>query len=221
MSEQTNNLDISSVGLVKKQTFTFGKTGEALTLDSGRTLAPVSLAFETCGTLNEDKSNAILICHALTGDSHVAGSYQADDPKPGWWDIMIGPGKPIDTDKFFVICSNTIGGCMGSTGPLSRNPETDQPYGAQFPVVTIGDMVRCQRRLVDSLGIDKLLAVVGGSVGGMQVLEWSVRYPDRVCAALPLATTWCRRVFSITSSTGRPTAAPWRSPKKPSCTGAI
>ena len=102
---------------------------------------------------------------------------------------MVGPGKPLDTDKYFIICANVIGGCMGSTGPLSRNPATDHPYGTQFPVVTIGDMVSCQRRLIDSLGIDKLLAVVGGSVGGMQVLEWSVRYPDRVCAALPLATT--------------------------------
>ncbi|MDC0335999.1 homoserine O-acetyltransferase [Pseudodesulfovibrio sp.] len=190
MSEYIESLDSGdSVGLVKRKTFTFGTTGEKLVLDSGRELAPVSLAYETYGKLNPERNNAILICHALTGDSHLAGFYDEDDAKPGWWEIMVGPGKPIDTNKYFVICSNTIGGCMGSTGPLSRNPDTDRPYGTSFPVVTIGDMVRCQRRLIDFLGIGKLQAVIGGSVGGMQVLEWSVRYPDRVCAAMPLATT--------------------------------
>ncbi|CCH49012.1 homoserine O-acetyltransferase MetX [Pseudodesulfovibrio piezophilus] len=190
MSEYIETLDTGqSVGTVQRQVFTFGEAGVGLVLESGRTLAPVSLAYETCGTLNKDGSNAILICHALTGDSHVAGVYREDDPKPGWWEIMIGPGKPIDTNRYFVICSNVIGGCMGSTGPTCANPRTGKPYGAEFPVVTIGDMVRCQRRLVESLGIDRLLAVIGGSVGGMQVLEWSVRYPEKVCAAVPLATT--------------------------------
>lgn len=198
MSEYSDDLDTGpGVGLVEKQAFTFGSADEPMTLESGRTLGPVTLAYETCGVLNPARNNAVLVCHALTGDSHVAGRYQEDDPKPGWWDIMVGPGKPIDTDKYFVICSNAIGGCMGSTGPMSPDPSSGPadgpnrgaPYGTRFPVVTIGDMVRCQRRLIDHLGIDRLLAVVGGSVGGMQVLEWSVRYPERVCAALPLATT--------------------------------
>ena len=190
MSEYTEGLDTGvSVGRVTKEFFTFGQSGDGLTLDCGRTLGPVTLAYETCGTLNADRTNAILITHALTGDSHLAGYYSPDDPKPGWWDLMVGPGKPLDTDKYFFICANVIGGCMGSTGPGSENPETGRPYGLAFPVVTIGDMVRCQRRLVDHLGIERLLAVVGGSVGGMQVLEWAVRYPDRIYAALPLATT--------------------------------
>ncbi len=190
MSKTTDTFDAaSSVGLVRKQTFDFARDDNGLTLDCGQALAPVSLAYETCGTLNKARDNAILICHALTGDSHVAGFYSPEDSKPGWWDMMVGPGKPIDTNRYFVICSNVIGGCMGSTGPQSRNPATGKPYGTDFPVVTIGDMVACQRRLIDWLGIDRLLAVIGGSVGGMQVLEWSVRYPDRVCVALPLATT--------------------------------
>ncbi len=189
MSEYIDQIETGeSVGVVEKQFFTFGMD-DPLVLESGRRLGPVTLAYETCGTLNKDKTNAILVCHALTGDSHVAGFYDENDPKPGWWDLMVGPGKPIDTDKYFVICSNVIGGCMGSTGPSCENPETGRQYGASFPVVTIGDMVRAQRRLVDSFGIGTLLAVVGGSVGGMQVLEWSVRYPHKVHAAIPLATT--------------------------------
>ncbi|WP_285907009.1 homoserine O-acetyltransferase MetX [Pseudodesulfovibrio pelocollis] len=194
MSEYLDDLDTGpGVGLVEKQFFTFGSPDKPLVLESGRSLGPVTLAYETCGTLSAARDNAVLVCHALTGDSHVAGRYNEDDPKPGWWDIMVGPGKPIDTDKYFVICSNVIGGCMGSTGPMcldpADGPHQGTPYGTRFPVVTIGDMVRCQRRLIDHLGIGRLLAVVGGSVGGMQVLEWSVRYPERVCAALPLATT--------------------------------
>ncbi|MFH1157182.1 MAG: homoserine O-acetyltransferase [Pseudomonadota bacterium] len=179
----------ATVGLVSREYITFSQPGDTLVLDSGASLTPYTLAYETCGTLNADKSNAILIVHALSGDSHVAGYYRADDPKPGWWDMMVGPGKGIDTDRYFVICSNILGSCMGSTGPWAINPETGHEYGCRFPMVTIGDMVKAQKALLDHLGIDRLLAVAGGSVGGMQVLEWCVRYPDRVRAAIPLATT--------------------------------
>jgi homoserine O-acetyltransferase len=150
-------------------------------------LAPFSIAYETYGTLNAAKSNAILICHALTADQYVA-STQPVTGKPGWWETVVGPGKPIDTNRFFVICSNILGGCMGSTGPASINPKTGEPYGLNFPVITIGDMVEAQARLIDHLGIDQLFAVIGGSMGGMQVLEWAARYKDRVFAAVPIAT---------------------------------
>ncbi len=178
----------NSIGLVETKYFTFAETAP-MHLDSGESLGPITLAYETYGRLNEDRSNAILICHALSGDSHAAGYYAPDDRGPGWWDDCIGPGKAFDTNKYFVICSNVIGGCRGSTGPGSINPKTGQPYGLNFPVVTIGDMVRAQRHLIDHLGIDKLLAVAGGSMGGMQVLEWAAMYPDRVRSVLPLATT--------------------------------
>jgi homoserine O-acetyltransferase len=178
-----------SVGLVEKRFFTFAHPPEALCLESGGRLSPVTLAYETCGALSPAADNAVLICHALSGDSHVAGTYQADDPKPGWWDIMVGPGKGIDTRRYFVVCANVIGSCMGSTGPSSIDPATGRPFGLVFPLVTIGDMVKAQKALVEHLGIRRLLAVVGGSVGGMQVLEWSVRYPAMVRAAIPLATT--------------------------------
>jgi homoserine O-acetyltransferase len=181
----------ATVGQVEKQFLTFGDKQDRFHLESGASIGPVTLAYETCGTLNPDRSNAVLVLHALSGDSHVAGYYRADDPKPGWWDIMVGPGKGIDTDKYFVICSNILGSCMGSTGPSSIDPGTQAPYGTGFPLITIGDMVRAQKILVDHLGIQKLLAVIGGSVGGMQVLEWCVRYPDRVSGAVALATT-CR-----------------------------
>jgi len=151
-------------------------------------LAPFSVAYQTYGTLNAAKSNAILICHALTADQYVATQHPITG-KPGWWDIMIGPGKPIDTERFFVICSNVLGGCMGSTGPASINPKTSTPYGLDFPVITVGDMVEAQARLIDYLGIDQLFAVVGGSMGGMQVVEWASRFKDRVFAAVPIATT--------------------------------
>ncbi len=180
-----------SVGLVEKRFFTFAQPPETLCLESGGRLGPVTVAYETCGTLSPAADNAVLICHALSGDSHVAGTYRADDPKPGWWDLMVGPGKGIDTGRYFVICANVIGSCMGSTGPGSPDPATGRPFGLNFPLVTIGDMVKAQKVLVEHLGIQRLLAVVGGSVGGMQVLEWSVRYPAMVRAAIPLATT-CR-----------------------------
>jgi homoserine O-acetyltransferase len=178
--------DTPSVGLSERQYFTFA-VDEPMPLDSGETLGPITLAYETYGQLNAERSNAILILHALSGDAHAAGVNA--DGKPGWWDDCIGPGKAFDTDQYFVICSNIIGGCQGSTGPSSVNPQTGKPYGLQFPVITIGDMVRVQHHLIDYLGIEKLLAVVGGSMGGMQTLQWTVSYPEQVCAALPLATT--------------------------------
>jgi homoserine O-acetyltransferase len=178
-----------SVGLVKKQLLTFARPPDELALESGATLGPITIAYETCGTLNPDKSNAILICHALSGDAHVAGYHDADDQKPGWWDIMVGPGKGIDTDRYFVICSNILGSCIGSTGPCTYNPQTTDPYALDFPVVTIGDMVNAQKALIDHLGIPVLHAVIGGSIGGMQVLEWCVRFPEMVKSAIPLATT--------------------------------
>ena len=159
---------------------------EPLALDCGRSLAPFTVAYMTYGALNADRSNAILICHALTGDQFVA----SDSPitgKPGWWTTMVGPGKPIDTDRFFVICSNVIGGCMGSTGPAETDPSDGKPYGLNFPIVTIRDMVRAQKRLVEHLGINRLLAVVGGSMGGMQVLQWAATYPESVRAVVPIA----------------------------------
>jgi homoserine O-acetyltransferase/O-succinyltransferase len=159
---------------------------EPLPLDAGVSLAPFQIGYQTYGTLNTDKSNAILICHALTGDQHVA-SVNPVTGKPGWWSQMVGPGLPIDTDRYFIICANVLGGCMGTTGPASTDPKTGTPYGLDLPVITIRDMVRTQAMLVDRLGIDTLLAVIGGSMGGMQVLQWAASFPDRVFAAVPIA----------------------------------
>ena len=184
-------METGSVGLVETQYFTFGEAPEQLVLANGQQLGPIALAYETYGELNAAKDNAILICHALSGDAHVAGYHTPADKDPGWWDVMIGPGRALDTDKYFVICSNIIGGCKGSTGPSSTNPQTGQPYALSFPVITIEDMVHAQRALVDHLGIEQLCAVVGGSMGGMQVLQWAVSYPERVRLVLPLATTHC------------------------------
>ena len=178
-----------SVGIVEKEFYTFAQPPNEMCLESGARLGPVTIAYETCGELNRDKSNAILICHALSGDSHMAGYYSEKDPKPGWWDIMVGPGKGIDTNKYFAICTNILGSCMGSTGPGSINPKTIKAWGIDFPFVTIGDMVKAQKALLDHLGVEKVLAVVGGSIGGMQVLEWCVRYPQSVVSAIPLAST--------------------------------
>lgn len=175
-----------SVGLVETRSWTFE---EPLKLDCGRTLAPITQAYETYGKLNERRDNAILIFHALTGDAHVAGYHTPQDRKPGWWDLMVGPGKPFDTDRYMVICANVLGGCQGTTGPASISPETGHPYGLDFPVVTIGDMVRAQKRLVEHLGIERLLAVTGGSMGGMLALDWAVRYPDATASVLAIATS--------------------------------
>jgi homoserine O-acetyltransferase len=161
---------------------------DSLPLDNGGTLAPVEVAYETYGRLNAAKSNAILVLHAFSGDAHAAG-ISHETGKPGWWDNMIGPGKAFDTNHYFVICSNVLGGCRGTTGPASINPATGCPYAMSFPVITIGDMVRLQKMLVDWFGIPRLLAVTGGSMGGMQALEWAVAYPDRVVSAIPIATT--------------------------------
>jgi homoserine acetyltransferase len=186
-----------SVGIVEKKTFTFAEPPDEMRLESGARLGPVTLAYETYGELNAQRDNAVLVMHALTGDSHAAGYYADSDDKPGWWDIMVGPGKGLDTDRYFVICSNIIGSCMGSTGPCTVNPKTVKAYGLDYPVVTIGDMVSAQKALIDHLGIEKLLCVVGGSIGGMQVLEWCVRYPERVVAAIPLATTMKHSALAI------------------------
>jgi homoserine O-acetyltransferase len=186
-----------TVGLVEKKFFTFAEQPNEMILESGARLGPVTIAYETCGELNQNKNNAILICHALSGDSHVAGYYKEDDQQPGWWDIMVGPGKGIDTDKYFVICSNILGSCKGSTGPCTYNPKTVEPFGIDFPVVTIGDMVKAQKVLLDHLGIKKILSIVGGSIGGMQVLEWCVRYPEMVVSAIPLATTTRHSALAI------------------------
>lgn len=156
-------------------------------MDAGIALAPWQMAYQTYGELNADRSNAILVCHALTGDQHVASTNPVTG-KPGWWETLIGPGKPIDTDRFFVICSNVVGGCMGTTGPASLNPATGKPWALDFPVVTIRDIVRAQCMLIDRLGIDTLFCVIGGSMGGMQVLQWAASYPERVFSAIPIAT---------------------------------
>ena len=175
--------------LVERRYFTFAEPPDEMALDCGAHLGPITLAYETLGVLNGARSNAILILHAFSGDSHVAGCLREDDERPGWWDNMVGPGKPIDTNRYFVICSNILGGCSGSTGPSSINPATGKPYALGFPMVTIRDMVRAQKRLIEHLGIERLLSLVGGSVGGMQVLRWCADFPEMVVSAIPLATT--------------------------------
>jgi len=175
-------------GIVETEYFTFAHPPDELILESGERLGQITLAYETYGRLNAQKTNAILILHALSGDAHAAGFHKGEE-KPGWWDGMIGVRKAFDTEKYFVICSNVLGGCKGSTGPSSVNPKTNKPYGLEFPVITIKDMVNAQRHLIDHLGIEKLLCVVGGSMGGMQALQWAVSYPDRVRSAIPIATT--------------------------------
>ena len=180
--------DAGSAGIVRTRHVTFDQPGQELALEGGGSLAPFRIAYETYGKLSARRDNAILVTHALSGDAHVAGLHSANDKRPGWWDMMIGPGKGLDTDKYFVISSNVIGGCSGSTGPASENPATGRPYGTDFPIITIADMVNAQAMLLDHLGIGKLLAAVGGSMGGMQVLEWAVSHPQRVHLCVPLAT---------------------------------
>ncbi len=178
-----------SVGIVETQYFVFAEPPHEMILDCGHKLGPITLAYETYGELNADCSNAVLIVHALSGDAHAAGFHNAADDAPGWWDMMVGPGKGFDTDKYFVICSNVIGGCGGSTGPSTINPATGKPYGLSFPMITIGDMVRAQKRLIEGLGIERLLCVAGGSMGGMQALEWLTRFPEAVRSAMVIAST--------------------------------
>jgi homoserine O-acetyltransferase len=186
-----------SVGLVEKKYFHFAHPPEEMEFECGQRLGPLTLAYETYGKLSPDRDNAVLVLHALTGDSHAAGYYSELEEKPGWWDTMIGPGKGIDTNKYFVICSNVLGGCMGSTGPGSIDPRTGKPYALSFPLVTVGDMVQAQKHLVEHLGVERLLAVIGGSMGGMQVLEWSVRFPDMVRSAIPIATATRHSAMAI------------------------
>ncbi len=181
--------DTGSVGIVKTQYLTFAGPPQEMLLECGRSLGPITLAYETYGELSAAKDNAVLILHALSGNAHAAGYNQPGERQPGWWDIMIGPGKAFDTREYFVISSNVIGGCKGSTGPSSVNLQTGRPYALSFPIVTIRDMVNTQKVLIDHLGIEQLLCVVGGSMGGMQVLQWVVSYPDRVRLAIPIATT--------------------------------
>lgn len=165
------------------------RLADPLALDCGKVLKEVDIRYETAGTLSPQADNAILIAHALSGNAHVCGRYSETDSKPGWWDDMVGPGKAIDTDRYFVICSNVIGSCAGSTGPRSTDPDTGKPYNLNFPVITVRDMVRAQMHLVKHLGVKRLLSVVGGSMGGMQALEWAIDYPDMVDSVIPIATT--------------------------------
>jgi homoserine O-acetyltransferase/O-succinyltransferase len=161
-------------------------TDRPLVLDCGAELSPITIAYQTYGTLNADKTNVVLVCHALTGDQYAAEVHPITD-KEGWWSMVIGPGKPIDTDRYFVICSNVLGGCMGSSGPLDLNPATGRPWTLEFPVITVGDMVRAQKLLIDHLGIERLFCVIGGSMGAMQVLQWAADYPQHVATAVPIA----------------------------------
>jgi homoserine O-acetyltransferase/O-succinyltransferase len=184
MTDALDKPAAGDIGLVETHYFTF----QGLTLESGEWLGPVTLAYETYGALNQDKSNAILVVHALSGDAHAAGWHEGDKD-PGWWNDMIGPGKAFDTNQYFVVCSNVIGGCKGSTAPSSFSPKTNRPYGLDFPLITIADMTACQKKLVEYLGIEKLLSVSGGSMGGMQVLSWMSKYPGFLKSAIPIATT--------------------------------
>jgi homoserine O-acetyltransferase len=176
-----------SVGLVQRQYATLYSAAEPLQLASGVKFGPIQVAYETFGELSREKDNAIFVCHALTGDAHVAGRHAAEDRKPGWWDELVGPGKGLDTNKYFIICANVLGGCQGTTGPASVNPDTGTPYGMAFPFLTVRDFIDVHAALVRHLGIDKLLAIVGGSLGGMQVLEWAARYPEQIRGAVCLA----------------------------------
>jgi homoserine O-acetyltransferase len=182
-------IDENSVGIVETRLVRVVEANQPLELECGKRLGPIDVAYETYGQLNDARDNAILICHALSGNAHAAGYHSPNDTKGGWWEGMIGPSKGIDTNKYFVICSNFLGGCAGTTGPSSINPETGKPYGLDFPIITIADMVRVQKLLLEQLNIEHLLAVVGGSIGGMQVLQWSIAYPEMMDAAIPVATT--------------------------------
>lgn len=179
-----DKLPVDSVGLVTPQTLHFD---DSLSLESGKVLDEFDLIYESYGELNNDKSNAILICHALSSDQHVAGYNSMEDRKPGWWEVCIGPGKPIDTNQFFVVCPNNLGGCRGSSGPTTLNPKTGKTYGPDFPIVTVQDWVHSQAKLADKLGIKKWKAVIGGSLGGMQAVQWAIDLPDRLEHAIVIA----------------------------------
>ena len=186
---ETEPADADGVGLVRSLSTTLFPQSHPLRTAGGVDFGPIEVAYETYGTLSPARDNAIFVCHALTGDAHVAGRHAADDAKPGWWDRFVGPGRGLDTDRYFIICANVLGGCMGTTGPCHRNPATQQPFGLDFPFLTIGDMVTVHAELVrQELGIETLLAAVGGSLGGMQVLEWAARFPNMLHAAVVLAS---------------------------------
>lgn len=182
-----SRLESSPSGVTETFYFTFAGGPEKFKLESGQSLGPVTVAYETYGTFSPRHDNAILICHALTGDAHAAG-ISAEDGRVGWWEVLVGPGMPLDTDRYFIICANVLGGCKGTTGPGSLNPATGQVYALDFPLITIEDMVRVQKRLLDYLGVERLLTVIGGSMGGMQALCWTVLYPEMVASAIPIAT---------------------------------
>ncbi len=184
MAPMPDSLPCDSVGLVAPRTYT---SEDPFVLQCGETLPGFELVFETYGRLNEARSNAVLVCHALSGNHHAAGYHAADDRRPGWWETCIGPGKPIDTDRYFVVSPNNLGGCHGSTGPVTADPATGEPYGPDFPTVTVRDWVNSQAMLADHLGIERFAAVIGGSLGGMQALQWSIDYPERLRAALLIA----------------------------------
>ncbi len=189
MEASETSMDRHSVGRVTPQRVQVATADQPVVLESGESLGPVDVVYETYGEPTADRTNAILVCHALSGDAHAAGYHGTHDKRTGWWDTMIGPGKAFDTRRYWVICANVIGGCKGSTGPGSENPSTGRPYGIDFPIITIGDMVAVQKRLVDHLGISRLRCVVGGSMGGFQVLEWILRYPEAVHAAVCIASS--------------------------------
>jgi len=179
----------NSIGIVKEKLFTFANKEAPFTFINGATIPSITLAYETYGTLNSEKNNAILILHALSGTAHAAGLHSKEDKHPGWWENHIGPNKPFDTNKYFIISSNVIAGCDGSTGPKSINPETGKPYAMDFPLTTIADMVNAQKKLIEHLQIKKLLAVAGGSMGGMQALQWSISFPEMTNSVIALATS--------------------------------
>lgn len=190
LKEKTiKEINDKSVGIVETKFHTFAHPPAKMKLRCGREIGPVTIAYETYGTLNEDRTNAVLIAHALSGTAHAAGYHSENDQHPGWWNEYIGSGKPFDTDRFFIICSNVIGGCDGSTGPSSINPETGKRYGLDFPMVTVKDMVAAQKQLIDHLGIEKLLSAAGGSMGGMQALRWAVDFPENVNSIIAIATS--------------------------------
>ncbi|MBM4077506.1 MAG: homoserine O-acetyltransferase, partial [Planctomycetes bacterium] len=180
--------DTRSAGLVQTRYADLFQPPNPLVLESGQKLGPVTVAYETYGELTPQKDNAIFVCHALTGDAHVAGWHSSESRKPGWWDELVGPGKALDTNKYFVICANVLGGCQGTTGPSFADPESGKPYGIRFPFITVGDIVEVHAALVRYLGVDSLLALIGGSLGGMQVLDWVARFPDQVRCAICLAS---------------------------------
>ncbi|HWP92940.1 MAG TPA: homoserine O-acetyltransferase [Thermodesulfobacteriota bacterium] len=181
-------VDKGSVGVVETKYHSFAFPPNKLTLDNGEKLGPITVAYETYGDLNEARDNVILIEHALTASAHAAGKHNTDDRYPGWWDVMIGPGKAFDTEKYFVVCSNILGSCYGTTGPASINPETERPYAFTFPLIGIRDMVRVQRELMNHLGVNRIRGIAGGSMGGMQAIEWALLYPDMVDSIILIAS---------------------------------